>query len=85
MSVIVPKCEWRVPRKLLCLQPPPARSAVDCLSAGNGCFLVVFSTKGSDQVVVRASCATNQKGPFGEPGHRSPYLSHAKRALYHLS
>ena len=21
----------------------------------------------------------------GEPGHRSPYLSHAKRALYHLS
>ena len=22
---------------------------------------------------------------FGEPGHRSPYLSHAKRALYHLS
>ena len=22
---------------------------------------------------------------FGEAGHRSPYLSHAKRALYHLS
>ena len=21
----------------------------------------------------------------GEPGHRSPYLSHSKRALYHLS
>ena len=22
---------------------------------------------------------------FGDAGHRSPYLSHAKRALYHLS
>ena len=37
------------------------------------------------------SCATFplfwafQNLPFGEPGHRSPYLSHAKRALYHLS
>ena len=28
-----------------------------------------------------------QNGPktFGDGGYRSPYLSHAKRALYHLS
>ena len=26
-----------------------------------------------------------QKGKNGGEGHRSPYLSHAKRALYHLS
>ena len=26
-----------------------------------------------------------KSGLYGEPGHRSPYLSHAKRALYHLS
>ena len=29
--------------------------------------------------------AKNGKKKFGESGHRSPYLSHAKRALYHLS
>ena len=27
----------------------------------------------------------NPKKCFGDAGHRSPYLSHAKRALYHLS
>ena len=26
-----------------------------------------------------------RKGKVGGEGHRSPYLSHAKRALYHLS
>ena len=26
-----------------------------------------------------------EKRLFGGPGHRSRYLSHAKRALYHLS
>ena len=29
-------------------------------------------------------CAKEQKGA-GDGGYRSPYLSHAKRALYHLS
>ena len=28
---------------------------------------------------------SNPKKCFGDAGHRSPYLSHAKRALYHLS
>ena len=28
---------------------------------------------------------SNPKKWFGDAGHRSPYLSHAKRALYHLS
>ena len=27
----------------------------------------------------------NRELHFGDPGHQSPYLSHAKRALYHLS
>ena len=34
-------------------------------------------------LVVTVVCSSKKKG--GEPGHRSPYLSHAKRALYHLS
>ena len=28
---------------------------------------------------------SNPQKSFGDAGHRSPYLSHAKRALYHLS
>ena len=32
----------------------------------------------------RMKCAKEQKGA-GDGGYRSPYLSHAKRALYHLS
>ena len=28
---------------------------------------------------------SNPQNCFGDAGHRSPYLSHAKRALYHLS
>ena len=28
---------------------------------------------------------SNPQKCFGDAGHRSPYLSHAKRALYHLS
>ena len=31
-----------------------------------------------------ATCDDKQK-KFGDAGYRSPYLSHAKRALYHLS
>jgi hypothetical protein len=27
----------------------------------------------------------NEEKSFGDAGYRSPYLSHAKRALYHLS
>jgi hypothetical protein len=29
--------------------------------------------------------STQKKVKYGDAGYRSPYLSHAKRALYHLS
>ena len=31
------------------------------------------------------SCLFKNSKKSGEEGHRSPYLAHAKRALYHLS
>ena len=40
-------------------------------------------------LVILVVPASKKKGStskkIGEAGHRSPYLSHAKRALYHLS
>ena len=40
-------------------------------------FLPIFTNKKTE--------SSNPKNCFGDAGHRSSYLSHAKRALYHLS
>ena len=37
------------------------------------------------KVLIAFFSAAQKTFYFGEPGHRSRYLSHAKRALYHLS
>ena len=45
--------------------------------------------KSADQCVFRNSSEgqvmESETKTFGDGGYRSPYLSHAKRALYHLS
>ena len=45
--------------------------------------------KSADQCVYRNSsqgqAVKSDTKTFGDGGYRSPYLSHAKRALYHLS
>lgn len=39
----------------------------------------------SNKITTKSSIKKKKKKTFGDAGHRSPYLSHAKRALYHLS
>ena len=41
--------------------------------------------KSADQCLCRGQVKESKTKTFGDGGYRSPYLSHAKRALYHLS
>jgi hypothetical protein len=46
---------------------------------------VVKITGGQNKYSVSGKKGPERNKKIGEPGHRSQYLSHAKRALYHLS
>lgn len=56
-----------------------------CYVANNAQMTLTFRERDRMIVPLAGMQQKKEKKTTGEWGHRSPYLPHAKRALYHLS